>query len=82
MNPGEVAIGCRNLEACPGQADGAVGAALAASDLDAEGGGECRGRGTVAPDIGTGEIAGQRRGVELAVRGAVIFLFDPGLGRL
>ena len=69
------------LEALAFEADRAVGAALLALDLDAEGGTQLIAARAGAPDVGPGKIALHWRGAELAVHGAVIFLGDPGLSR-
>jgi hypothetical protein len=82
MHHGQMVVAGRDLEAPAFEAHGAVRAAQPARRFDAEGVGEQRRVGAVAPHVGAGEIAFERRGVEFAVPRAVILLFDPGLGRL
>ena len=76
----ETPIPGRDLEALAVQTDRAVGAALLALDLDAERSAQRIAARALAPDVRAGEVALQRRGAELAVHGAVVFLGHPGLG--
>jgi hypothetical protein len=80
---GQVAITRGDLEAGAGQTHRAIGAPLAARHLDPECGPQFRRRiRAVATDIGAGQIARQRGGVDLGMARAVILLLDPGLGGL
>src|SRR5690606_37814359 len=69
----------RELKALPVEADRAVGPALLALHLDAEGGTQFVAARTRACHAGPGEIPLERCRAELAVHGAVIFLGHPGL---
>ena len=77
-----MAIPCGDLEAAALQAEGAVGSARAALDLDAEGVAQRRAAGARACHGRTGKMATQRRDADLGVHRAVVFLLDPGLGCL
>src|SRR6267142_7131517 len=77
----ETAIPGRDLEALTVKTHRAVGAALLALDLDTERGAQLLAAGTLAPDVGTREVALHRCGAELTMHGAVIVLDHPRLGR-
>jgi hypothetical protein len=52
------------LQALTFEADGTIGAALAAFDFDAEGRAQCFASRTLACNVGTGQIPLERRGAE------------------
>jgi len=82
LNVGQLAVLGRYLKALPGQAERSVGAALAARHLDAKR--LCQGRRAraLARNVGAAEVALERRGADLRMVGAVVFLLHPGLGGL
>src|SRR5487761_791278 len=67
-----------DLEALVLESDGAVGAALAALDLDAEPGAQGLAPRALTGDIGAGEIPLERRAADLVMLGAIVFLGHPG----
>ena len=75
----EVAVSAGDLEAHAVQREGAVGSALAAMLADTEGPAQGQRLGTGARDVGTGQVALQRRRLEFGVFLVVVFLLDPGL---
>src|SRR5215469_1312773 len=69
-----------DLEALVLESDRAVGAALPALDLDAEGGAQCLAAGALPSGIGAGQIPLERGAADLVMFGAIVFLRHPGKG--
>lgn len=76
----QVPIAGGDFEALAFQHHGAVGAPLAAGDLQPEGPGQILGRGTGPAHGGLLEVPVQGRRLDLAMERPVVFLLDPGLG--
>jgi hypothetical protein len=68
MHLGEVAIARGDLQALTGEADGAVGTALAAFNFDAKGGAQVIAARALAPDVGSLQVALHRRSTQCAVQ--------------
>src|SRR5487761_492817 len=69
-----------DLEALVLESDRAVGAALAALDLNAEHRAQCLAPGALSADIGAGQVPLERGTADLVVLGAIVFLGHPGAG--